>query len=397
MSERHDGAVDRVDAGLVDYAIVVWRRRWLVMSVLAAGLCLSAVVSLLMPRVYEATATLIAPKEGTSSGLLGTLAVMSSLAQQTPNVAVPSLTPNRDMLVSILKSRTMAQALVTSLRLQERYHARYAEDAIRTLEDRIQILVSKESVISVRAEDSDPQIAADMANFYVKELDRLVARYGTSEAGNQRSFLTAQLAQAKVALDGAEEKLRRFQEQNYAVALQDQTRGAIEAAARLKGEIIAGEVQLQVMRNFATESNPETIALRGRIEEMRRQLKQMESGGDGLVRGQKQLTQRDFVVPLPKVPEIGTELVRLTRDVKVQETLVVLLTQQAEQARIAEAKDLPMVQALDRAVPAERPSRPRFRLNVAMGGVTSIFVGLFLAFLVEYVKNVREDSRYRRP
>jgi hypothetical protein len=53
----------------------------------------------------------------------------------------------------------------------------------------------------------------------------------------------------------AEEDLRHHQEQNRAIVLQDQTKGAIEAAARLKGEIMASEVQLQVMRNFATEAN----------------------------------------------------------------------------------------------------------------------------------------------
>ena len=43
----------------------------------------------------------------------------------------------------------------------------------------------------------------------------------------------------------------RPEERNRAVVLQEQTRGAIEGAARLKGEIIAAEVQLQVTRNFA--------------------------------------------------------------------------------------------------------------------------------------------------
>jgi tyrosine-protein kinase Etk/Wzc len=388
MPEPRDDTDTGRDGGLIDYALVVWRHLRLVGGVLAVGLCLTALVSLLLPRMYESTATLIAPKEGPNTGLLGSLAVVTGLVQQTPNMSVPSLTPNRDMLVSILKSRTMAQTLITRLRLQERYGARYMEDAIRKLEDHVRILVSKEGVISVRVEDTEPQVAADIANLYLDELDRLVGRYGTSEAGNQRSFLTTQLAQARVGLDSAEEKLRRFQERNRAVALQEQTRGAIEAAARLKGEIMLAEVQLQVVRNFATESNPDTVALRRRIEEMRRQLVKLESS-DGVMRGIGQREQGDFTVPLPKVPEVGIELARLTRDVKVQETLVLLLTQQNEQARIAEAKDVPIVQILDRAVPAERHARPRLRINLAIGGVTSIFVGIFLAFLMDYVRNYK--------
>jgi hypothetical protein len=66
----------------------------------------------------------------------------------------------------------------------------------------------------VRIEDTDPKGAAEMANFYVDQLDRLVARFNTGEAGRQRSFVTEQLARAKGDLGAAEEALRSFQERN---------------------------------------------------------------------------------------------------------------------------------------------------------------------------------------
>lgn len=393
--ESGPGRVPRVEddeVNLVDYAVVVWRHRWLIV-----GLCLVAVlttfgITITTPKVYESTATLLVPKEGGAGGLLGGLAA-SGLLQQVPGLSVPSLTPNRDTLMSILKSRTVAQAVVERFRLQERYRARYLEDAIKGLQDATDVRISREGVISVKVEDTDPRLAADMANFYVEQLDRLVAEYGIGEAGRQRVFLTAQLARAKTDLEGAEEGLRRFQEKNRAIALQEQTRGAIETAARLKGEVMAAEVQLQVMRSFATEANPEMVALRRRVEEMKRQLARMQYGeGGGLVQAPGQ-DRRDFAVPFPKVPEVGLELARLTRDVKVQETLVALLTQQVEQARLAEARDMPVVQVLDRAVPAVRPSKPRLRLNLAMAGVTSLFVGIFLAFFLEYLQNLPRRAR----
>ena len=102
---------------------------------------------------------------------------------------------------------------------------------------------------------------------------------------------------------------------------------------------------------------------------------------------------RDFSVPFAKVPEVGLELVRLTRDVKVQETLVLLLTQQVEQAKIAESKDIPVVQSLDRAIPAERASRPRVGLNLIVATTVSLFSGVFLAFLREYLRNTRHQAR----
>ena len=156
---------------------------------------------------------------------------------------------------------------------------------------------------------------------------------------------------------------------------------------------MAADVQFQVMRNFATETNPEMVAIRRRIEEMRSQLARLQYGDPALMTPTPNHDQRDFTVPFPKVPEIGMELARLTRDVKVQETLVTLLTQQLEQARMVEARDLPIVQVLDRAVPAERHSRPRLPLNLAVAGATSLIVGSLFAFLLEYVGNARRRAR----
>ena len=249
------------------------------------------------------------------------------------------------------------------------------------------------AVISIKVEDVDPWAAAEIANFYVAQLDRLVMQYGVGEAGRQGRFLTEQLARAKVGLDITEETLRRFQEKNRAIVLQEQTRGAIEAAARLKGEIIAAQVQLEVMRNFATEANPVVINLRRRIDEMNRQLGQMEYGGGTGVQALPAGERRDFSVPFARVPEVGLELARLTREVKVQETLVTLLTQEVQHARINEARDLPTVQVLDRAVPAVRHSRPRFGLNLAFAGMTSLVAGVFLAFLLEYVRTLPRRVR----
>src|SRR3989442_104605 len=200
---------------------MVWGRRWLIVSLCAVSISFTFGVSKLMPKVYESTATLVAPKEGVGSSVLGGLAA-SSLLQQVPGVAIPSLpsfTPNRDLLLGVLKSRTIARAVVDRFGLQARYRARYLDDAIMALRSATTIGISREGVISVKVGDGDPDIAAAMANHYIELLDRLVAQYGTGEAARQRTFLTGQLARARVDLDAVEQSLRRFQEQNRAIVL----------------------------------------------------------------------------------------------------------------------------------------------------------------------------------
>jgi|RhiMetdeSRZDD1v2_1073273.scaffolds.fasta_scaffold126046_2 tyrosine-protein kinase Etk/Wzc len=379
------------EGSIVDYASTVWRRRWMIATLGVVALVIAFVISMLLPKTYDSVATVLAPKEGAAGGLLPGLTASSGLLQQVVGLSLPSLTPNRDLLISVLRSRTIADSVVTKFDLQQRYRERYREDAINRLRRMTAVSLTKEGVIAVRVEDTDAARAAEMANYYVDLLDRLVAQYSRGEAGRQRGFLTSQLASAKTDLDTAEEELRRFQEKNRAIVLQEQTKGAIEAAARLKGEIIAAEVQLQAMRNFATEANPEIVQLRRRIDEMKRQLGQMQYG-DGSA-PTPNAGRRDFSVPFAKVPEVGLELARLTREVRIQETLVTLLTQQGEQARLVEAKDVPVVQVLDRAVPSERPIRPRVAVNMAVSVAGSLLFGVFLALFLDSSSRWRAASR----
>jgi tyrosine-protein kinase Etk/Wzc len=385
------GATSRAyEATVSDYARVVWRQRSFVLAVLVLALLVAFAMAIATPKRYEAIATLITPRENASASLLSGLAAASGMLQQVPATLPSSLVPNRDLILGVLKSRSVAQAVSEHFGLAARYRVRYAEDAVRRVRDATTVATSREGVVSVTVEDTDPKLAADMANFYVEEVDRRVAQYNIGEAGRQRAFLSQQLARTKADLDEAEQSLRRFQEQNRAIVLQEQTRGAIEAAARLKGEILAAEVQLQVIRNFATDANPEVVALRRRIDEMNRQFGQMNYGA-GATDTSDRRRARDFTVPFAKVPELGLELARLMREVKIQETLVGLLTQHVEQARLTEAKDLPIAQVLDRAVPAERHSRPRLSVNLAIGGAIGFAAGCLLAFVGE----ARSRSRKR--
>jgi tyrosine-protein kinase Etk/Wzc len=377
------------EAGLGEYLAIVRRHRILIVGLCAISLLIVFVLTLRAPRWYDSSATILVPKEAGPAGLLSGLAA-TAVVQQASGLSVPSLAPNRDMFVSVLKSRRLAQAVVDKFGLIERYRVRYPEDAIRRLQELTQIVVTKEGVIAVRIEDTDAKVAAEMANYYVEQLDRLVARFNTGEAGRQRSFVTEQLARAKGDLGAAEEALRAFQERNRAVVLQEQTRGAIDVAARLKGEIMAAEVQLQVLRNFATDANPEIIMIMRRIDQMKRQLAQFEYG-ESTGRSAAGADRKDFSVPFAKVPEVGLELARYTRGVKVQETLVSLLTQQLEQVKIAEAKDIPVVQVLDPAVPANRHIRPSFLISLGTTAVASLLGGTLLAFVLDAVRRFRRS------
>jgi len=380
---------DADEVSLLDYWRITWKHKWLIGILFLISTIGTLVISSLLPKIYVSRASIIVPTEVGAGGLLTSMA--SAVAgQEIANLAIPSLpsmTPNKDLFLSILKSRTIAKAVVKGLNLGEYYKTSHIEKAANRLRKATNITTSREGVISVVVEDAAPTVAANIANTYLEYLDRLMARFGAGAAGRQRVFIERRLVTTKRDLKQAEEGLRTFQEKNRTISLQDQARGAIGVTTQLKGEIIATEVQLQMVRNFATEANPIVISLRRRIDELKKQLAQMQFGA-GLdlpsVGNNSGHSQKELHLPAVRFPEVGLAYARLIRDLKVQEIVYSLLTQQLEQTKIVEAKDTPVVQVLDRAVPAIRHSRPKVKLNVAIAGVASLFLGIFIAFLLEY-------------
>jgi len=94
---------------------------------------------------------------------------------------------------------------------------------------------------------------------------------------------------------------------------------------------------------------------------------------------------------LSELPELGLQLGRLMRDIKVQETIYTFLTSQYEQAKVNEAKESMVVQVIDYAIPPVKKSKPSTTLNVLIAGVSSLFLGIFLAFFLDFWKKFREE------
>ncbi len=390
-TKQRSSSLSDTDVNLFSHVRVVWTHRRLVGITLVVTFLVILAISLFSTKIYVSTATILAPQETRGVGMTNALAA-SAMLPSIPGLSLGALTPNRDIFISILKSRTMAEEVVKRFNLQEAYRLSKAGDVVRRVQESVTVNVSKEGVVSVKVEAPGSQLAADIANFYCKNLDNMLARFSTTEASRQKSFITERLQQTRKDLEIEENALTQFQEMHKAIALQEQAKGAVDAAGKLKGEIVAAEVQLEVLRNYATDANSEVINLQKRIAEMKRQLVDLRSGKEWEVpsmagRAEPICEDMSIEVTFTEYAELGLELARLTREVKVQETVYSMLTQQLEQAKIAEAKDVPAVQILDMAVPPDRSSRPDFMANLVLGGLFGLLGSIFASFCLEYWKS----------
>lgn len=84
-------------------------------------------------------------------------------------------------------------------------------------------------------------------------------------------------------------------------------------------------------------------------------------------------------------PDLEMELDRLKRTVRVQEEVYITLKRQFELAKIEEQEKKPVVEIIQRAVPALYKSAPKTMRNVVLAAFLSFFAFAGLAFVLEWL------------
>jgi capsule polysaccharide export protein KpsE/RkpR len=259
-------------------------------------------------------------------------------------------------------------------------------DGVRArLSKRVKIKKSKEEIIFIKVEDKDPERAAEIANAFVEELDRINKGVVMTSGKSMRVFVEERLKDAKVELASSEEALRMFQENNRAFKLDEQSKAMIETMATIQGQLMAKELELETLFSYATDNHPQAGILKTQIRDLKETLKELGDGKEG-----GYLASKDIFIPAARIPDMALRYARYLRDVKVQLTLYELLAEQYEMARILEAKDSPTVQVLDVAEAAVNKSRPRRGLIVLSSTFGALIFAFFLSLLMESVTSVQE-------
>jgi uncharacterized protein involved in exopolysaccharide biosynthesis len=361
------------EISLLDLLIVIAERKHIILRVTAVFAILAIVVSLLLPKSYTATVTLLPPQQNTSANatLSSQLGSVSGMAALSGNIGLKN--PN-DIYVGMLQSRTIEDAMVQHFGLMQEYHAQYLSGARKAFEDHATIDDSgKDSLIRISIVDSDPQRAADIANGYVDQFRTLSEHLAITEASQRRLFFEQELEKAKDNLANAEEALKKTELSTGVIQPDSQARALIDSAASLRAEITAREVQIQGMQTYATAENSQLVQAQRELEGLRAQLAKLDGTQDS--------PGGELIVPKGRVPEANLEYLRKLRDVNYNDTIFEILARQYEAAKLDEAKEGALIQVVDPAIPPDRRSSPKRTLIVivttAIGFLFGVFVALF--------------------
>lgn len=365
------------EISLLDLAIVLAKHKKLILGLPLAAAIVAAVVSFLLPNVYTATAKILPPQQAQSSAtaLLAQFGALMGGGSASP---LAFRNPN-DLYVGMLKSRTIADFLIERFELQKLYDEKTLVETRKELMKNTSISSGRDGIITIEFEEKDPKRAAAIANGYVEGLYKLTTSVAVTEASQRRLFFENQLKQTRDQLAQAEVALRGAIDRKGLAGIDVQSRAILEPSAQLRAQIALREVQLGAIRIFATDRHPDIERLRHEIANMKRELTKLE-GGDG--------------EPKPAaITSEGLENLRRFKDVKFLERLTELLTQQFEAAKIDEAKDISIVQVLDKAIEPDKKSWPKRTLITIAAAIVGGFVAVLWAFLAEARDRARKDPR----
>ncbi|WP_374536432.1 GumC family protein [Chitinimonas taiwanensis] len=350
------------EISLLDLIRPLWRARKTIGMVAIVGFLVCFGVASLLPKVYTAK-TIIMPPQQQQSAASAALAQLGGLAGGA-GAALGVKNP-AEIYISMLKSRSVTDAMVSQFGLIDYYQAKLREEAIETLLQATQISSGKDGLISISVESRDPKHAAAMANAYVAQLRRVAGGLAVTAAAQRRLFFESQLKSVKERLATSEARMAEVQMQTGILQLEGEARSTMERIAQLRAQVSALEIQAASMRQGMTVENPEYQRGQAALQELRKELQvalSRQSSGD-----------KDFL-SRSTLPSAALEYLRSAREVKYNELLMDMIARQFEAARLDEANEGALIQVLDVAQVPERKSRPRRLLIAMMGGLLGLFI-----------------------
>ncbi|MEZ4651699.1 MAG: GNVR domain-containing protein [Candidatus Eisenbacteria bacterium] len=359
----------------------LWKRRNWIFRVSMAVAAFAAFVSLLVPNVFEARATFLATQQ--EGGGWHRRWPPPERTSRPDSSASPS-TPV-DVFKEVLESRTVGLGIVDELGLVERYGIDEEDPekarilALLALKGQIEVAQKRSGLVAVQVQvptgwlpvlrrgqsAKAARLAADIGNEAVRQLNRVLQERRASSARNSRAYLETELEKNRVQMEVAADSLVAFQKRHATLSIEEQAKVTVQMLGTLQGQIVAKEIELDVVGETRTPSSYEYQRVRTELEALKDRYAELLRGEPAQTIGAAQQAEAGFE-PITSLPDIAMELLRRTREAELQHTVYKLLTTQYYQARLEEARDTPTVEILDEAIVPLGKKSPQRKMIVVL-------------------------------
>ncbi|NEX59633.1 polysaccharide biosynthesis tyrosine autokinase [Noviherbaspirillum sp. 17J57-3] len=216
-------------------------------------------------------------------------------------------------------------------------------------------------IIGANLQGSDPKTIYLVLNEIGKEYVKQNAARKTEEAEKSLAYLNKQLPELKTQLEQSEAKYNAFRNSNGTVDLSEESKLTLQQSSQAK----LRKTELQQKRlELLTRYTPEHPLVQGidsQLREINGELNQMQEH-------------------IKTLPLLEQNLVRLTREVKVNTDLYTALLNTAQQLRLITVGKVSNVRLIDSPMLPEKPVKPNRPMILALAVIGGLFLGVLIAF-----------------
>ncbi|HCJ66632.1 MAG TPA: hypothetical protein DHV62_04720 [Elusimicrobia bacterium] len=322
---------------LHDYWRIIRRRKGIVIFTLFGVLVFTYIFTSLQTPVYQAQAT-VKYEEETGAGAAG----LGAWGGFYGGELIASE-------ISVIASRPVARMVAFRLALvTDKSPSEEVEKTAERIQGKIKAeRIGESNMVRITTTSSDPKETALLVNNVAE-----IYRQKRSDDRNRRTrelreSVEGHLSQVTLKLKQTEEDLKNFREKTRTVGL----------GGALASKLLDLKAKLDDLGKKYTPEHPEIIKLKRQIES----------------------TEAD----MKTLPAEEIELARLTRELRVNEELYNLLNRRLKEAQIAEADRFEPVSIVNLAIMPTAPIRPNKPLNMSLGGILGLILGMGLALVTE--------------
>lgn len=216
-------------------------------------------------------------------------------------------------------------------------------------------------VIGVTLQGSDPHLIYAVMTEIGREYMKQNAARKTEEAEKSLAYINKQLPEIKSQLEQAEAKYNSFRNANGTVDLSEEAKITLQQSAAAKAKKLDLEQKrLELLTRFTSE-HPLVQGIDSQMKELNGEIN----------------TMQDRIKNLPMIEQ---NLVRLTREVKVNTDLYTALLNSAQQLKLITVGKVSNVRLIDTPMLPEKPVKPNRPVILALAVLAGLFLGVLVAF-----------------
>ncbi len=307
------------------------------------------------------------------------------------NLNLPSLNSGSNNtldLITILRSRKMADTVIKSLKIER--NSELVDEKVKTygqvienFQKKVKIFppTGKDSTIKVKARFKDKNLALKICNKYFYELKSFLDKNDFNTATRNRKFIKNQLDKTVVELKISEVELLDFKKNNKTVSLPDEVSEYIKYISDLESQELKSKLELKDLSERIKSANEKVSDFNTEWQNFIREMEINQSAIKSRESILKSAKEKYYSI-LNSLPNKALYLARLEREVKIKNTMYLMLTQQLEIAKLEEAKEIEPFKILDGGFINENPVFPRKIIMTVVGFLISFILSIMFSFFI---------------